>query len=108
MNVVDSLRGIALLLAIMGLISLVEIFIPLHLRSASSRQHLVPNLTLTLVGFAMGLGLNALVLLGLLWFEARGWGLFNAVEPPPLLEFAGGILALDLAWYVTHVSMHKS
>jgi sterol desaturase/sphingolipid hydroxylase (fatty acid hydroxylase superfamily) len=108
MEVVDSLKGIAALLAIMALLSLVELLIPLRARGVWNRQHLVPNLTLTLISFTMGLVLNALLLLGLLWFEAMGRGLFNAWAVPPLVAFAGGILALDLAWYVTHVSLHKS
>jgi len=106
-QVIDSLRGIAFLLAIMALLSLVELIIPLHARNDASRRHLMPNLVLTLVSFAIGLALNALLLIGLLWFEARGWGLFNAWTTP-LLGLAGGVLVLDLAWYVTHVALHKS
>jgi len=38
--------------------------------------------------------------------EARGWGLFNAVPLPPLLEMVLAVVALDLVIYGQHVAFH--
>jgi sterol desaturase/sphingolipid hydroxylase (fatty acid hydroxylase superfamily) len=59
------------------------------------------------VTFATNLVFNIPLLLGLLWLQSRGWGLFNALALPPLVELGGAVLVLDLAWYVTHVTLHK-
>lgn len=102
-----SLSTMGMLLALMAAFSLVEAVIPLHARGAWGRRHVVPNLALTLLTFATNMVFNTALLLGLVWLQARGWGLFNAFHAPPLVAIGGAILALDLAWYLTHVSMHK-
>lgn len=107
MNLTTSLSTIGALLAAMTLFSLVEALIPLHARGTWGRRHLAPNLALTLLTFATNLAFNIPLLLGLAWLQSHGWGLFNAYRFPPLMALAGAVLALDLAWYVTHVSMHK-
>jgi sterol desaturase/sphingolipid hydroxylase (fatty acid hydroxylase superfamily) len=38
--------------------------------------------------------------------EARGWGLFHAVDTPGWLAFVVSLLALDLAIYLQHVMFH--
>jgi len=38
--------------------------------------------------------------------DARGWGLFNAIEVPGWLAFGVSFLALDLAVYLQHVLFH--
>lgn len=38
--------------------------------------------------------------------EARGWGLLNALDLHPALEFVLALLALDLAIYLQHVLFH--
>lgn len=38
--------------------------------------------------------------------EAKGWGVFNAVAPPPVLAIALSVVALDLAIYFQHVLSH--
>src|SRR4029450_247960 len=107
MNFTTSLATIGLLLTVMVVISIIETWIPLRARGEWSRRHLGPNLALTFVTFATNLVLNIPLLRGLVWLQSKGWGVFNAYGFPPILEFGGAILALDLAWYVTHVSMHK-
>jgi Sterol desaturase len=52
-------------------------------------------------------GLQHASALALVWLQSKGWGLFNAFQFPAIVAIGGAILALDLAWYVTHVSMHK-
>jgi sterol desaturase/sphingolipid hydroxylase (fatty acid hydroxylase superfamily) len=102
-----SLSTMGTLLALMTVFSLVEALIPMRPRGQWGRRHLVPNLVLTLITFATNVVFNTALLLGLVWLQARGWGLFNAIQVPTIVAVGGAILALDLAWYVTHVSMHK-
>jgi sterol desaturase/sphingolipid hydroxylase (fatty acid hydroxylase superfamily) len=108
MNPMESLTGIGVLLAAMAILSVAEVLIPLRRRSRWSARHLGPNLALTLLTFVTSAGLNVGMLLGLVWLQSAGWGLFNAVELPLIVEIVLGIVVLDLAWYATHVSMHKS
>ncbi len=42
-----------------------------------------------------------------IWARGKGWGLFNIVDLPPLLEVALAVILLDLAIYVQHVAAHK-
>ena len=107
MNFLANLSTIGLLLAAMVILSLVEAVIPLRARGVWNRRHLAPNLILTFVTFGTNMVLNIPLLLGLAWLQSAGLGLFNMVGLHPLVEFGGAILALDLAWYVTHVSMHR-
>ena len=107
MDINSSLAGMGLLIAVMLLNSLIEAVIPLHRRSDWGWRHLGPNLLLTLTTFATGLLLNVLLLLGLVWAHQVGLGLFNMVALPSIVATAGAIVVLDLAWYATHVSMHK-
>ena len=95
------------ILAVMALLSVVEALAPLHARTRWSRTHLAPNLTLTAITFATNLVMNAALVAALVWFEAMGWGLLNAFPVAPAWEVAIVVLALDLAFYVAHVSMHK-
>lgn len=108
MSFTENLSAVALLLAVMAVLSLVEALIPLQARGDWGRRHLGPNVALTLITFATNMVLNVPLLLGLVWLQGRGLGLFNAVEVPSLVAIAASILALDFAWYVTHVSMHRS
>jgi sterol desaturase/sphingolipid hydroxylase (fatty acid hydroxylase superfamily) len=96
------------LLGAIALLSAVEILIPLRKRTPWSGRHLLPNLSLTLLTIVFSAGLNTGILLGLFQLQTAGWGMLNSVTLHPILEIALGILILDLAWYATHVSMHKS
>ena len=102
-----SLSTMGTILGVMVALAVVEALIPLHARDEWGRRHLVPNLALTFLTFATNLVFNTLLLVALVWLQSKGWGLFNAFQFPAFVAIAGAILALDLAWYVTHVSMHK-
>jgi sterol desaturase/sphingolipid hydroxylase (fatty acid hydroxylase superfamily) len=108
MTPMASLTGIGVLLVAMAVLAAVEAIIPLRRRGAWNARHLVPNLALTLVTVALSAALNVGILLGLVWVQSAGWGLLNLAALPVVLEVLLGIVALDLAWYATHVSMHKS
>jgi sterol desaturase/sphingolipid hydroxylase (fatty acid hydroxylase superfamily) len=107
MNIFASLQSIGLVLAAMTLLAFIEAVIPLRARGARTPRQLRTNLVLTFVTFATNMALNIPLLLGLNWLQSKGWGLFNAYALPPAVELIGTVLALDLAWYVTHVTMHK-
>jgi len=107
MELANSIGGIAFIVAGMLLLSLAEGLIPLQARNAWNRVHLLPNIALTLLTFAIGAVLNVLMLAGLLLLERGGFGVLNAVALPWWAETAIAILALDLAWYVTHASLHR-
>jgi sterol desaturase/sphingolipid hydroxylase (fatty acid hydroxylase superfamily) len=106
MNMTSNASTIGLILASMAILSIVELIIPLRAREAWHRRHLLPNLVLTFISFALGLLLNTALVLGLVWLPSAGVGLFNTVTVHPLIELVGTVLVLDLAWYVTHVAMH--
>lgn len=108
MDHLESIRAAAMLLAGIAVLSLVELLVPLRKRTKWSSAHLIPNILLTLITFALAIMMNGVLLSGLIAMQTLGWGLFNVLNLPAWIEIAGAILALDLAWYVTHRSMHAS
>lgn len=109
MDFQSSLMGIRNTLIVMAIVLLVEAVIPLYKRTAWNWRHLIPNLSLAAVAFAMGAVLNFGMLIGLQFLQARHLGLFNSlVSLPPLVEILVAVVVLDFAWYLTHISMHKS
>ena len=103
-----NLMTISAIFAAMLFLSIVETVIPLRKRGAWNGRHLIPNLALAALTIAFSAALNIGMLLGLVWLEARGWGLLNLIMLPAAVEIVIVVAALDLAWYATHVSMHKS
>ena len=109
MDFQSSLLGIRNTIILMAVVLLVEVVIPLHKRTSWNWRHLIPNFSLATVAFAMGAILNVGMLIGLQFLKNRHLGLFNSfVSLPPLVEIGAVVLVLDFAWYLTHVSMHKS
>lgn len=98
---------VGLILVCMAVVSALEIAIPLRVRGAWNRVHLVPNLALTFLTFAISALLNAGVVLMLVYLQARGWGLLNRRQLDPVLVTVLVVLGLDLAFYVAHVTMHR-
>ena len=107
MSFANSLSSIGLLAAALLLLSAVEALIPLQARGEWGRRHLGPNIALTLITLVTNLALNIPLLMGLAWLQAKGWGPLNVLQIPPLAALAVSVLALDLAWYVTHRSLHR-
>jgi sterol desaturase/sphingolipid hydroxylase (fatty acid hydroxylase superfamily) len=101
------LTTIAAILAGMAILSLLEAAIPLKARGRWNRGHLGPNLTLTLITLATNTLLSTALVLALVWCEAIGFGLLQWFEPGPLASIVVVALVLDLAFYVSHVAMHK-
>ena len=85
------------LLALMAALLLVEAWIPFRAR-ALRRQRLVPNLSLTVLFFALNLALTAAVFT----LTAR-----RSAPAPVAWVIAAFVLALDFFAYLAHVLMHK-
>lgn len=107
MDLSQSYLAVGILLGGLLALTIIETLIPLQARRAWNNRHLPANLILTVTTFATGAAFNVALLLGFLWLQSNGVGLFNMLELEPLIEIGGAILVLDLAWYATHVSMHK-
>ena len=95
------------ILAAMALVAAVETAIPLHARGRRHRDHLGPNLALTLLAFATNALLGAALVAALIWLRASGLGLLNQVALGAPAGIAVTVLALDLSFYVAHVAMHR-
>src|SRR5689334_5051506 len=102
-----SLATIAVILAAMAVVALVETVIPLHGRARRNRDHLGPNLTLTFLTFATNAFLNAALLVTVVWLYAHGFGLLPLLALPPIVATVLAVVALDFSFYVAHVAMHK-
>ncbi|HNS87065.1 MAG TPA: sterol desaturase family protein [Parvularculaceae bacterium] len=88
--------------------SLVEGALPFRRAFAAPAGRRRANLILTIATIALNLLLNAGVASFLLSAANRGVGLFNNIAAPPYLETASTVIFLDLAFYISHVAMHKS
>jgi sterol desaturase/sphingolipid hydroxylase (fatty acid hydroxylase superfamily) len=109
MDLQATLFGIRNAFILMAVVLVIEAVFPLAKRTSWNWRHLLPNLTMALITFAMGVALNLAVLVELLLLRDARLGLFNMIGPvSPWIEIPAVLLALDFAWYLTHVSMHKS
>lgn len=102
-----SLASSSTILSAMLLLALVEAASPLFARGAANRAHLAPNLAMTLLTFATYAVLNAVLVAGLVWVNARDLGLLEHLGIGGLPAALIAVAALDLATYWGHVSMHK-
>jgi sterol desaturase/sphingolipid hydroxylase (fatty acid hydroxylase superfamily) len=93
-----------------GMVALaaLETVIPLHARRPASRAHVVPNLALTGVTFAANALLNLALVIAFARAQSAGFGALPALAPAPVWSGALAVVGFDLAWYATHVSMHRS
>ena len=99
--------SIVWILAAMALLAALETWIPLRARRREHRAHLAPNLVLTGITFAFNALLTGGLVAGLAWLEARDLGLLRSLALPAWAATAAAVVALDLATWVAHVSMHK-
>jgi sterol desaturase/sphingolipid hydroxylase (fatty acid hydroxylase superfamily) len=98
--------SVALILAGMGVVALLEHAIPLLARGRWHRAHLGPNLALTLLAFATNAFLNAALLAVVVGLHAGGFGLLPWMGLSPAAELALTLAALDFSFYVAHRAMH--
>jgi len=98
---------IAVILAGMAILALIETAIPLHARGRPNRTHLAPNLALTSITFATNLVFNAALVAALIWLQSIGFGLLGVLALPALATTAITVIALDFSFYVAHRAMHR-
>lgn len=104
----SSIATVAVILAAMGAVALLESVLPLHARGRWNKAHLQPNLVLTFLTFATNALFNVALVLALVWLEANGLGVLHLLRLPALAVTTIVVLVLDLSFYVAHVAMHKS
>jgi hypothetical protein len=98
MDIQTNLLGIRSAFIVMAIVLVIEALIPLYARTRWHWRHLVPNLSLALVTFALGTFLNLALLAGLLWLGHAKLGLFNNIAPvSPFIEIPVVLLALDFS-----------
>jgi sterol desaturase/sphingolipid hydroxylase (fatty acid hydroxylase superfamily) len=102
-----TLSTLASVLAAMAAVALLEALLPLRERGASYRAHLGPNLALTLITFATSTAFGSALVLALEWMRTRELGVIPWLALPPLAATVLVVLALDLAFYLLHVAMHR-
>jgi sterol desaturase/sphingolipid hydroxylase (fatty acid hydroxylase superfamily) len=104
----SSLAAIAMIIAAMTIVTLLELAIPLHRRGRWNNAHLAPNLVLTAITFATNALFNVALLMALVWLERRRFGLLPLLALPPLAAGALAVVVLDLSFYVAHLCMHHT
>ena len=77
---------VAFILAGMAVVAVIEVAIPLHARGRWNRQHLGPNLALTLITFATNMIGNVPLVALLAWLEASGRGLLSLAALPQVAQ----------------------
>ena len=93
--IAQSGATIGSILVTMAVVACIETVVPLHRWGRSSRAHLGPNLALTFITFGTNVFMNLAVVAGLMLLGRLGFGILNALRPPPLLSAAAAVLGLD-------------
>jgi sterol desaturase/sphingolipid hydroxylase (fatty acid hydroxylase superfamily) len=101
----SNFTTMAVLFALMAVISAVEVLIPLGARRL--RQRLLPNVVLTAMTFAMGLFFGAAIIVTLAGLQQASIGVLNWYPIDGFWAIAAGLLVLDFSTYVCHVTLHK-
>jgi sterol desaturase/sphingolipid hydroxylase (fatty acid hydroxylase superfamily) len=104
---VPVFTAIAVIVASRAGVAAMEAGVALRARGPAHRRHLAPNLALTFLTFATNAVFNVALVLALARGESRGTGLLPRLGLGPLAESAVVVVALDLAFYVAHVAMHR-
>jgi sterol desaturase/sphingolipid hydroxylase (fatty acid hydroxylase superfamily) len=103
----SSLTTIIVILATMAVVAGIETAIPLQARGRWSRDHLAPNLALTLVTFGTNVVFSAALVMALEWIGSHGGGLLAWLALPAAVDVAVVVVMLDLSFYLVHVAMHR-
>lgn len=108
MSLPPVLQPILVLVTAMAVLALLEAVLPLRERTVWSRRHLAPNIGLTVITVVTNVLLNVPLLIALAWSQRQGWGLFHLLDLPLWADLLGAVVVLDLAWYVTHRTLHQT
>ena len=98
---------VAIFFGILLLMALWEILAPRRRQAIPRRGRWPSNLGIVVVdSLLVRLVFPAAAVGFALFCDAKGWGLFHAVEVPAWIAFAGSVVILDLAVYFQHVLFH--
>jgi sterol desaturase/sphingolipid hydroxylase (fatty acid hydroxylase superfamily) len=107
MMTVDAfLRSVAVILAAMALLAVVETLLPLSRKHDWRRRHLIPNLKLVALTLGLNFALNAGAVLMTAWLASHGFALLSSAPLPPLVTLLTGFIVLDASTYACHRLMH--
>ena len=107
MSVREFLSNITIILAVMGLASLLETAVPFFVGRTWTRGRRAANLGLTAVVFLLNWLLTSAVALAALALSARPAGLMASLGLPVFAQVATGVVLLDFSTgYVAHRLMH--
>jgi sterol desaturase/sphingolipid hydroxylase (fatty acid hydroxylase superfamily) len=101
-----SLPMIGIIFGMMAILAIVETVVPLQSRERGRRRR-GPNLALTAITILINLPLNVALTLALIWLDSIGFGIRPWLRIGPIGGIALTVVALDLAFYMAHVTMHK-
>lgn len=103
----STFSAIGLIVGAMVVLAVAEGLVPLHAKGAWNRVHLGPNLTLTVVTFATNVFFNVALLALVVWLEVADAGLLRWLSLPAVPAAILAVAALDLSFYLAHVSWHR-
>jgi sterol desaturase/sphingolipid hydroxylase (fatty acid hydroxylase superfamily) len=106
LNKTEFLSSVALLAAVMAVLSFVEMALPFARRPQGAwRRRTFANLSLTLLLFGSNWVLITAAAAAAAWLSLDGRGILAGL--PLAVQIAIGVVALDAMTYVAHWSMHK-
>ena len=103
----SALSTAGFVLAAMTVVAGVEAAIPLRVRGPWNTEHVGPNLAITLITLASNIFLTLPLVMVLVWLQAKSFGVLPLLALPALPRAALGVVLLDFAAYVGHVTMHR-
>lgn len=107
MSVKQFLSTSGFLFALMGLVSLLELVVPLFASDKRRERRAVTNLGLTLMTFFLNWGLVSIASVVALWLSLKGQGPLSSVALPQWVIVVVAVVILDLCTYLAHLAMHK-
>ena len=98
----------AVLACVFGLLVVIERLLPLRRRTRRAAGRVLTNLLISGVGFAAGGLVVRPMALGLInWSAGSRFGLLHIIPLPAPLQYAVGILLMDLTFYYWHRLTHE-
>lgn len=102
----ESIR-LALFLSVFAAVAIAEWRFPQHARVQTRKERWVTNIgILVLDVIVQRLTVGAAALGVAVYAQSQGWGLFNYLQWPPLIEGLLAFLLLDFAIYLQHIMSH--
>jgi sterol desaturase/sphingolipid hydroxylase (fatty acid hydroxylase superfamily) len=109
MNTREYLSSVAIILAVMATVSVIEAVVPLFARPEGLPGRRRANLAMTFVTLLFAFALTSGVALAALYLPLSSPGLMSVVGLPVLAQLAIGVVVADFAYgYLAHWLMHAS